>query len=279
MILMIKKIALILFLLGVSIQLNAQDTAYILQSENFDQTLFRKLNGHRTGFLDLTVPISEKPVPFALLITPLSLYVSSRFTDNYYDENSAALLGTSNALTVAATLLTKETVRRKRPMLSMDNIYFDKDFFKRNDRFSFPSGHASISFSIATSLTLRYPDNPYLITGLYLRALVVSFGRIYIGAHYPADVLVGALIGTGSAFLVNSLRKDIIKFKADIFNQEERKEIGSDKVNQFVLLGSMIALDLVNTFIFGTQSKISKNMHIDFGSVGGANTFKFTYSF
>lgn len=276
---MLKKIGLILLLSAVSFNLNAQDTAYIYSSDNFDQSLFRKLNGHRTGFLDLSVPISEKPVPLTLLIMPLSLYVSSRFTDNYYDENSAALLSASNTVTIAATLLTKIIVKRNRPMLSMDNIYFDKDFFKRNDRYSFPSGHSSISFSTATSLTLRYPDNPYLIAGLYLRAVVVSFGRIYIGAHYPADVLVGALIGTGSAFLVNSLRKDLIKFKADIFNQEERKEIGSDKVNQFVLLGSIVALDLVNTFILGRESTISKNMRIDFGSNGSNNTLNFTYSF
>lgn len=276
---MLKKIGLILLLSAVSFNLNAQDTASIYSSDNFDQSLFRKLNGHRTGFLDLSVPISEKPVPLTLLIMPLSLYVSSRFTDNYYDENSAALLSASNTVTIAATLLTKVIVKRNRPMLSMDNIYFDKDFFKRNDRYSFPSGHSSISFSTATSLTLRYPDNPYLIAGLYLRAVVVSFGRIYIGAHYPADVLVGALIGTGSAFLVNSLRKDLIKFKADIFNQEERKEIGSDKVNQFVLLGSIVALDLVNTFILGRESTISKNMRIDFGSNGSSNTFNFTYSF
>lgn len=276
---MIKKIALILFLTSVSCQLNAQDSVSVYPDENFDQSLFRKLNGHRTGFLDIVIPITEKTVTISSIVVPFSMYTSSRITDNYYDENSSALLAVSNGLNFGVTIGLKETVRRNRPMLSMDDIYFDKNFYKGNDRHSFPSGHASTSFNTATLLTLRYPDNPVLISGFYLRALAVSFGRIYIGAHYPADVLTGAVIGTGTALLVYSLRKEVIKLKADLFNQQERKEIGSDKVNQYVALGSILALDLVNYFILGQQSKITKNMRIDLGMNGSTNTLNFSYHF
>jgi membrane-associated phospholipid phosphatase len=284
---MIKRFTLILFVLIYASCLSAQDTSSvtlilkknIYESENSDQTLFRKLNGHRTGFLDIVIPITEKSIVIPTLIVPISLYTSSRITDNYYDENSSVLLAVSNGFNLAVTIGIKELVKRKRPMLVMDGIYFDKDFFRENDRYSFPSGHASTSFNMAALLTLRYPDNPYLIAGFYLRAVAVSFGRIYIGAHYPGDILAGALIGTGSAILTFSLRKEIIKLKADVFNQKDRKEIGSDKVNQYIALGSIIGMDLVNYFIIGQKSKITKNMHINLGMDGNSNTLNFTYSF
>jgi membrane-associated phospholipid phosphatase len=284
---MIKRISLILIVLLSVSCLNAQDTSSVkvilkktvIESESFDKTLFRKLNGHRTGFLDIVIPISEKPVTIPTLVVPISLYTSSRITDNYYDENSAALLTASTAVNLGVTYVIKQIFKRKRPLETLDRIYFDKTFFLANDRYSFPSGHASTSFNTATSLTLRYPDNPYLITGFYLRAVAISFGRIYMGVHYPGDVMTGALVGTGTAILIYSLRKEIIKLKADIFNQQERKEIGSDKVNQYVALGSIIAMDLVNYFILGQRSKITKNMHLELGAFGNSNSINFSYSF
>lgn len=262
----------------------AQDSVYsfsdsVTYEENIDQQLFRKLNGYRTSFLDNVIPITEKTITLSSIVVPTALFTSSKLNENYYDENSSALLVASNLSNFAVTFTMKQIFKRKRPLSSMDSIYFDKRFFEQNDNYSFPSGHASTSFNTATLLTLRYPDNPVLITGFYLRALAVSFGRIYIGAHYPGDVITGALVGTGTAILVHSLRKELIEFKASIFNEKDRKELGSDKVNQYVALGSIIALDIVNYFIIGQQSKITKNMRIDIGSSGSTNTINFTYHF
>lgn len=264
--------------------LYAQDSIYtvsdsVTYEENLDEQLFRKLNGHRTSFLDIVVPISEKHVTIPSLVVPTSLFISSKLNDNYYDENSSALLAVSNGINLVFTFGMKQLVKRKRPPEGMDNIYFDKNFIEYTDRYSFPSGHASTTFNTAALLTLRYPDNPILISGFYLRALAISFGRIYMGNHYPFDVLTGAVIGTGAAFLTYSIRKELIDIKASIFNEEERKEIGSDKVNQYVALGSMIAMDLFNYFIFGLDSKITKNMRVDLGSTGSSNTLHFSYQF
>ncbi len=254
----------------------AQDTAC---SENFDQRLFRKLNGHRTSFLDLTIPVTEKPITFPSLLYPTTLFVSSKATGNYYDENSSALMTVAGITNLALTYGMKIIFKRNRPLQTLDSIYFDKNFHLINDRYSFPSGHASTSFNVATSIALRYHDNPALVSGFYLQALIVSFGRIYTGAHYPMDVLTGALVGSGTAILAYSLRKEIINAKATLFNELDRKEIGSDKVNQYVLLGSLVALDFVYYFILGQESKITKNMHIGYGSTLGGQSINLSYSF
>lgn len=57
---------------------------------------------------------------------------------------------------------------------------------------SFPSGHASVAFAIAfTSLMVDPKFSKYLLSG----AMFVALGRVFVGVHYPLDVLAGAAIG------------------------------------------------------------------------------------
>lgn len=64
---------------------------------------------------------------------------------------------------------------------------------------SFPSGHAANNFALATVLALFYRRWGWLA---FLPASLVSYSRIYVGSHWPLDVLVSCLLGTGIALLV-----------------------------------------------------------------------------
>ncbi len=66
------------------------------------------------------------------------------------------------------------------------------------DQFSFPSGHTITAFSVAVSLSMFYPT---LAVGLLFCALSVGASRILLGMHFLSDVLAGALIGSGLAYL------------------------------------------------------------------------------
>lgn len=70
---------------------------------------------------------------------------------------------------------------------------------------SFPSGHASLSAALVTSWSLSYP-RWYVVTPGALWASAVALSRVYLGVHYPSDILTGSLLGVGMALLVHQLR-------------------------------------------------------------------------
>ena len=64
---------------------------------------------------------------------------------------------------------------------------------------SFPSGHTSASFAAATAI---YAVDKKWGIAAYIFAAVMGFSRLYLGVHFPTDVLAGALVGTAAAMIV-----------------------------------------------------------------------------
>lgn len=62
--------------------------------------------------------------------------------------------------------------------------------------YSFPSGHTTASFSLATTLALNMPK--FTIFLLFL-ASIIAISRVYLGVHYPTDVAAGIILGIGGA--------------------------------------------------------------------------------
>jgi undecaprenyl-diphosphatase len=73
---------------------------------------------------------------------------------------------------------------------------------RRPATYSFPSGHAAASVAAALTLTHVWPRGRPV---LWLLALLVSFSRIYVGVHYPLDVIGGALVGLACAWAAGRL--------------------------------------------------------------------------
>ncbi len=74
---------------------------------------------------------------------------------------------------------------------------------------SFPSSHAVNSFAGATLLSFYYRQWSWIFL---FYASVVSFSRVYVGVHYPSDVVGGAIVGTGCALLLIFLWQKVEKY-------------------------------------------------------------------
>lgn len=95
--------------------------------------------------------------------------------------------------------LLKNLVRRARPFDTIAGL----TSLRTPHDFSFPSGHTGSSVAAAVTLFLGLPKK-YGIPALVL-AVLISLSRLYIGVHYPTDVLGGAVTGIGIAFLSRTL--------------------------------------------------------------------------
>ena len=73
------------------------------------------------------------------------------------------------------------------------------------------SSHAANSFAFATIIWLILKGKPKALILLFLWAIIVSYSRIYLGVHYPADVLVGAVIGILTAYLSKNILNIYLK--------------------------------------------------------------------
>ena len=71
----------------------------------------------------------------------------------------------------------------------------------KGGKFSFPSNHAANSFVFATVLSYFYEKNK---TFLYLLAMAIAFSRVYVGVHYPLDIVFGSIIGYTISWIILS---------------------------------------------------------------------------
>jgi undecaprenyl-diphosphatase len=87
----------------------------------------------------------------------------------------------------------KNSLKRNRPEAALKNFH---SIITPSDQFSFPSGHTSAAFLMATLLGYFYP---MLIIPLYCWALMVGFSRVVLGVHFPTDILFGSILGISTA--------------------------------------------------------------------------------
>ena len=109
----------------------------------------------------------------------------------------AIYIGTSVIEALSITMAMKHTFDRQRPYEKYPDLIHP---VSTEPDPSFPSGHTAAAFSLATSLSITYPKW-YVIAPSAVWACGVGLSRINQGVHYPSDVMTGAAIGIGCAFV------------------------------------------------------------------------------
>ena len=181
------------------------------EPSTLDEQLFMGINhwGNNAGWLDPPAATLSNTAFYTSAAIPIALYGYGMLKP----DNSSTHAGASTLLSIGiASAITegiKRVVQRPRPYYSLkgwrtpDTLLLPKDY-------SFPSGHATATWALATGLALHYPKW-YVIGPAAAYALSVSLSRPYVAAHYPSDIIVGALIGSATAFTMWRLEDRLFK--------------------------------------------------------------------
>ena len=191
----VLKNSLCFFLLVLSLSAHAQ---------NWDIRLLDKLNSAPKPQDKTWQFISNNSVEIDLAL-PIGLYIAGSIKHDATIKNYGLSMGVSFLANEAFTLLLKRTFQRTRPFEAYPELIYKKG---TGGSYSMPSGHTSSAFSTATSLSLNF-RKWYVVAPAYTYAAAVGYSRMYLGVHYPSDVLVGALLGSGTAYLTWKINKKL----------------------------------------------------------------------
>ena len=165
-----------------------------LPAQNWDINTVKTLNDWNIH--DLSRGISHSGVILPVGV-PTAMGIYALIQKDQALLKDAIYIGTSVIEALGLTYGLKYTIDRQRPY----EKYPDKIRpIEPEDSPSFPSGHTTAAFSLATSLSITYPKW-YVIAPSAIWACGVGLARINQGVHYPSDVLTGAAIGVGCAFV------------------------------------------------------------------------------
>ncbi len=165
-------------------------------SQNADINILRDINLNRNKNLDGTMRfISNTVAPIGFAV-PVGLMATGWIQNDKALSKKGYVTGASLLLAVALTTTLKYSINRQRPF----DTFSDVDKQADGGGPSFPSGHTTVAFATAASLSFAYPKW-YVIVPSFAWAGSVAFSRMHLGLHYPSDILGGIVIGVGSSFL------------------------------------------------------------------------------
>lgn len=172
---------------------------------NADERLLLSINHWGDPGLDGVMKAASNTAGPILVAASLGLYGGGIISHDREASLNGVTAGISIAASSGLTLLLKEIVQRDRPYKTLTDVRTPNG---PEGSYSFPSGHATAAAALATSLSLAYPRWEVIVPSV-LYATLVAYSRMYVGVHYPTDVLAGALIGVGVSYLVYEVRDEI----------------------------------------------------------------------
>ena len=173
-------------------------------SQNLDIQLLRAIYSPEPLGSDDFFRFTSSSEVYVVVGLPVGLAVAGLIRDDRDMLRNAVIMAAGEVLNEGLKLGLKYAINRDRPFET------DPDIIPKisADGPSFPSGHTSSAFETATSVTLAYPKW-YIIVPSYAWAGTVAYSRMHLGVHYPSDVLAGAVIGAGSAYLTYKINQKL----------------------------------------------------------------------
>ncbi len=164
----------------------------------WDLKLFEKINNPQGNIIDkLMIALTKYGREFVWIGVVALLFIVGKKDAR----RTAVFLTITFLILIPAGTILKDEINRERPPSPDEKI-----LVKGEKDASFPSGHATIVSAGAFILLTRFNRGKQLIFSLVLvaEAILVMYSRIYVGNHYPLDVLGGIFLGIGVASIIIS---------------------------------------------------------------------------
>lgn len=173
----------------------------ILQRIEIEILFFIQHNMHNTimdNFMVFFTTLGNKG--FIYIVISLLLIINKKYRKIGYMVFVALIL-----VTIFGEGILKPIFQRPRPFISYPFVNLLIDI---PPSYSFPSGHAIISFAVAGILANEFKNIKILIYGL---ATLMAFSRLYLFVHYPTDIIIGAALGMMCSMFVIFVFKKCMK--------------------------------------------------------------------
>jgi len=178
--------------------------------KSLDESLFLFLNGQHNTFFDPLMWLFSAKLFWGPLYVWFLWLLYKKYPKHYW----TVLITIALLIVISDQLcnLSKESVMRYRPSQEphLQTLVHTLNGY-RGGTYGFYSGHASNAFAVAFfMISLVAGERKYIIAVSILYAVLTAYSRIYLGVHYPGDILMGAIVGTilgkGLAYAHEKLR-------------------------------------------------------------------------
>lgn len=184
-----------------------------------DLSVFEWINTRLSNsFFDMAFPILREKtswIPFYLFVIVWSIFSFNLKKGMIYILVIISLIGMTDF--ISSTVL-KKSIERPRPCHVVQIKESNYILVPCGAGYSFPSSHAANHFALAIFLILSLKRKySWIVQPLFIWASLISIAQIYVGVHYPLDVVGGAILGTCLAFLIYTLYKKLILKKNPLY--------------------------------------------------------------
>jgi undecaprenyl-diphosphatase len=187
-------------------------------AQNIDIDVLKNINHNRNDILDIFFNLLSDTVAWMAYGVPICLLTIGFLKKKKTIKVNGLYLGAATLISALISTALKHFVNRVRPFVTYPFI----EKLSSGGSPSFPSGHTTDAYAMATAVCFAYPKW-YVIAPAYLWASAVGYSRMYLGVHYPSDVLAGVVIGTLTAALCFMAKKAIT-------NKREQKTISDNQL-------------------------------------------------